>query len=149
MPRYDSHTEREVQEVYFRDFDTGFTRNPVTGNLATVQNEEDVRRLIRNLVLTVRGERPYQPDVGSRIMDMLFENSDPVTIDLVETTVRQTIANHLPNVRLYEVRIRDNGLSRDAERSGYDPNTLTLTVVFSMINSTRVAEASVPLRRVR
>lgn len=80
---------------------------------------------------------------------MLFENSDSVTIDLVETTIRQTIANHLPNVRLFEVRVRDNGLTRDPARSGSDPNSLTLVVVFSLINSTRVAEMSIPLRRVR
>ena len=40
MPRYDKHTETEVQEIFFRDFDSSFKLNPVTGNLATVQNAD-------------------------------------------------------------------------------------------------------------
>lgn len=145
MPRYDKHTETEVQEIYFRDFDASFKKNPVTGNLATVQNDEDAKRLLRNLILTVRGERHYQPSIGSKIWGMLFENADPVTIELAKTTIEQAVRSHLPNIRIHSLDL----VSQNTGAAGFDPNGLSLSITFSLINSTQVSTVSIPLRRVR
>lgn len=148
MPRYDKYTETGVKEVYFRDFDASFKQNPVTGNLATVQNEEDAKKLLRNLVLTIRGERFYQPKLGCKIWNMLFENADPVTIELARETLQQSIRSSMPIIRLIDVNIQDNGVVNRKDPS-HDPNSFTVRILFSMINSTRVIDLSIPLRRVR
>jgi phage baseplate assembly protein W len=148
MPRYDRYTETSVQEVYFRDFDASFSRNPITGNLATIQNDADAKRMLRNLILTARGERHYQPTLGSRIANMLFENADPITIELVRTTIQQSISRHLPNIYLIDINVDDLG-SDYARKPHFDRNAITVSIKFGIVNSTQVYELTIPLRRVR
>lgn len=148
MPRYDRYTETSVQEVYFRDFDASFQRNPITGNLATVQNEVDAKRMLRNLILTNRGERHYQPSLGSRVTGMLFENADSVTIELVKTTIQQAVFRYLPFIDIVEIRVDDKGINA-GRKVNFDANSLVVVIVFALKNSTSVHELSVPLRRVR
>jgi phage baseplate assembly protein W len=149
MPRYDRYTETSVQEIYFRDFDASFQKNPITGNLATIQNDVDAKRMLRNLILTNRGERHYQPTLGSRVAGMLFENADSVTIELVRTTIQQAVRRYLPFIEIIDLRVDDIG-SRDRKGNpGFDANSLVVVIVFGLTNSAQTYELSIPLRRVR
>ena len=64
MLRADKQTlERKKSELY-SDFLTNFDMNPVTGNLAKVTNESSVKQALRNLMLTMTGERFYDAHKG-------------------------------------------------------------------------------------
>ena len=148
MPRYDKHTETEVQEIFFRDFDSSFKLNPVTGNLATVQNAEDVKKLIRNLILTGRGERFYQPQLGTKLATLLFENADSVTIELVRTTISQAISQNLPMVELLDLTVQDPGVST-RRGAATTPNEVRVSITFAVHNLGITETVTVPIRRVR
>lgn len=151
MPRYDKHTETEVQDVFYRDFDASFRLNPVTGNLAVVQNAEDVKKMLRNLVLTARGERFYQPTLGTKVGNLLFENADEITIDLVRTTIDQSVRTHMPMVEIIDVKVEDAGVKTGLNARGHNaqPNTIRITIVFTLINLGITDSVTVPFRRVR
>ncbi len=92
----------------YSDFATNFTKNPQTGYLALVENEEAVKQSIRNLILTERTERPYQASIGSKIWSLLFEPIDPVTAMSIDGTIRETLRNHEPRAILHNVEVLPN-----------------------------------------
>ena len=57
----------------FKDLSITFKKHPVTDDLVTVKDKAAVAQSIKGLLLTRRGERPFQPDIGSNIRKALFE----------------------------------------------------------------------------
>jgi phage baseplate assembly protein W len=82
----------------FKDISMSFQVNPLNYDLIAVKNETAIARSVRNLVLTVPGERFFNQDLGSRINNLLFENMDQITASLLRDEVANTI-------RLYEPRV--------------------------------------------
>src|SRR5882757_7610140 len=125
VSRADLHSPNDIQQVYLSDFTTDFAVNPITGFLAKVNNEQDAKQMLRNLILTNMGERPYQLLVGSKVYNLLFEPADSVTTSALQSTIAQTIQNNLPFINLIGVSIQN--LS--------DQNAYAISIVFSIINS--------------
>jgi phage baseplate assembly protein W len=84
MSQSDRFTIKNNRE-YFSDFMANFDKNPVTGNLARVTNEDAIKQSLRNLVLTNRTERFYQPHIGSKVQSLLFDPMGPETEDLLRS----------------------------------------------------------------
>ena len=63
--------------TFFSDFFTDFSRHAQTGELNKKTNENAVKQSVRNLLLTNKGERLFQPTVGSNLKALLFENASP------------------------------------------------------------------------
>lgn len=137
--RADLYSPNDLQQVYLSDFATDFAVNPVTGFLARVNNEQDAKQMLRNLLLTCVGERFFQPLVGSKIFNLLFEPADSVTMDALNTTIRQTIKNNLPFINVIGVQIADRA----------DQNAYAITVIFSIINNVNPVTLDIVLKRVR
>ena len=58
----------------FKDIAMAFGKNPFTDDINAVKNDNSIKSAIKNLVLTTPGEKPFQPLVGSRVNDLLFEH---------------------------------------------------------------------------
>ena len=71
----------------FKDISATFQVNPLNDDLIANRNENAIARSVRNLVLTVPGEKPFQPDVGSRVLDLLFDNMDELTASSIKTEI--------------------------------------------------------------
>ena len=54
-----------------------FGRKPVSGDVNILTDVENIKRAVRNLILTNVFERPFHPELGSGVRDMLFENMTP------------------------------------------------------------------------
>ena len=104
MPSYDaaSQNEKRSSRVY-KDLNLNFTRNPVTGDVATVTDVNAVKRSIRNLLLTNHYERPFHPEIGSDIPALLFENFGPITGNQLSRTIYEMITNFEPRARVESV----------------------------------------------
>jgi phage baseplate assembly protein W len=131
-----------VKEIYFSDLDTQFTQNPVTDDVVTLKNFESIKRSIRNIISTNKGERPLNPEFGSNVRYLLFEpDSDLVRIAL-EDEIRAQILNFEPRVELLSVTVSNSSDSID----NYE---LDVIIEFSPLNSQQVATLNVVLERVR
>ena len=75
----------------FKDLDLDFTTNPITGDVVTVKDSTSVKRGIRNILLTEEGERLMQPELGSGIRNMLFEQMTDINAQRLETEVLSAI----------------------------------------------------------
>ena len=104
MPSYDaaSQNEKRSSRVY-KDLNLNFTRNPVTGDVATVTDVNAVKRSIRNLLLTNHYERPFHPEIGSDIPALLFENFGPITGNQLSRNIEEMILNLEPRARVETV----------------------------------------------
>ena len=69
----------------------------------TKNSYDQVRHNLRNLLLTNVGERVYQPEFGSRLRELCFEQLDDTLPLRVEDEVRRAVNFWLPYVNIVEV----------------------------------------------
>jgi phage baseplate assembly protein W len=90
-------------ERTFRDLDLNFTIHPVKKDINIYKNEYAVINSIKNLVLTNHYERPFQPEIGSNIRRLLFEQVDSVTAAQIEREITEVIGNFEPRAQVSKV----------------------------------------------
>jgi phage baseplate assembly protein W len=89
----------------FKDISLSFKKHPITSDVVVLSNETAISRSIRNLVLTALGERPFQPDLGSRISRSLFELLDFGTASVIKKDISLTIKNFEPRVEINTIEV--------------------------------------------
>ena len=89
----------------FKDLSASFQTNPLSNDLIALKNESAIARSVRNLVLTGRGERPFQPILGTGVSRLLFENMDKLTAAAIRSELRTTIENYEPRVEINEILV--------------------------------------------
>jgi phage baseplate assembly protein W len=140
MSRADRITPKSKQSEYYTDFLMNLDRNPISGEIARVSNERAVIRAMKNLILTDRGARPYQPTLGCGTKKLLFEPMDDVTTDLIRSSIKTTIEQFEPRVILILVDVQP----REESDAYY------VSITFAMVNAPSEAlQFSTVLKRVR
>ena len=109
----------------YRDLDLFFSRKNGTNDIEKITDIEAVKRSVRNLVLTNFYEKPFHPEIGSGIRDMLFENMTPITAVVLARKVEDVIENFEPRARLIGVRALPN----------LDRNEYEVTIEFFVVNT--------------
>jgi len=107
------------------DLDLFFSRKNGTNDITKITDIEAVKRSIRNLVLTNFYEKPFHPEIGSGIRDMLFENMTPITAVVLARKVEDVIENFEPRARLISVRSLPNFIR----------NEYKVTIEFFVVNA--------------
>ena len=107
----------------FKDLNVTFKPHPVTGDLIVKKDDAAIKQAVINLLLTTKGERPFQPDLGSNLRNLLFENLDVATAAEIGDDIRQTLDQ-------YEPRITVTGLEVDAN---FDDNGFDVALEFEII----------------
>ena len=107
----------------FKDVSMSFQVNPLTYDLIALTNENAIARSLRNLVLTDRGERFFNNNLGSRVSSLLFESLDDITASSVRDEIENTINNYEPRVELISV---------DATPD-YDNGELNITIRYYIV----------------
>ena len=124
----------------YRDLDLFFGRKPVSGDVNTLTDVANIKRAVRNLILTNVYEKPFHPEIGSGVRDMLFENMTPFVAIMLTKRVEDVIENFEPRVRLMNVSARP-----DLDRNAYE-----LTITFFILNApTELVEVDMFLERLR
>ena len=89
----------------FKDLSASFQSSPLSNDLISLKNESAIARSVRNLVLTIQGERPFQPVLGTGVSRLLFENMDKLTASAIRSEIRTTIENYEPRVEINEILV--------------------------------------------
>jgi len=87
----------------FRDLDLNFAIHPITKDVNIYKAEYAVINSVKNLILTNHFEKPFQPEVGSNIRRLLFENVDSIMAAQIEREIEETITNFEPRVQISSV----------------------------------------------
>lgn len=123
----------------YSDFPISFSVHPEKKDLSVVTNDNAVKQSIRNLLLTDRFERLFQPTVGSNIRAMLFEQMTNDTAITLRTLVVETITIFEPRANLQLVRV-----TPDEQKQSY-----IVSIVFTTTTVTQPTQLIVTLNRVR
>ena len=126
----------------YKDLSLFFTPNPVSGDVTMVTDVQDIKRSVRNLVMTNRFEKPFHPEIASHVRDLLFERFTPITFNLLRNRIETVLANYEPRVSVTDVEIDDTGESIDG-------NELNVRIYFTLKNDPQIQSVDILLERVR
>jgi len=141
MAIYDSQTQSKSNRNSrrFRDIDLDFSRNAVTNDVNIVEDVVSVKRAVKNLVQTNFYERPFQPELGCGIRELLFENFTPMTKVFLERKIEEVLINYEPRVNLTAVNVDDD----------QDGNRLVVDIHFYVVGVPGPQVVETFLQRVR
>ena len=105
MPNYDAsatNNSKRATRIY-KDLDLDFGRNPVTNDVNKLTDVEAVKRSVRNLINTKHYERPFHPEIGAGVRDLLFEPMTPLTAINLKRKVEEVLINFEPRINLVQI----------------------------------------------
>ena len=137
--RADKIKQNQQPREFFSDFFDSFARHPITDALARAVNTNAINQSIRNLVLTNRGERPFELDIGCDINKALFELNDYITAQNIKLYVRDTLTQYEPRIEVKDIVVE----------YGTDENTFKLTIVYYILNTMTLSSVDLLIKRIR
>ena len=139
-----SVNESSLTTYTYRDFSLFFTKNPVTGDVSTLTDVADIKRSIRNLVLTNEFDRPFHPEIASHVRDLLFQPFTAITYNLLRNRIDKVLEIYEPRATLTRIEIDDR------EFQNMDNNTLSVKIFFTLNNApTNEENVDIMLERIR
>lgn len=122
----------------FINYGIGITLPLSFGNNTFEQSflsKDQIKSNIKNLLLTKRGERILQPEFGSNLQELLFEQNVNDLESRIEDTINNSLEQWLPFVTAEEIDIESTDTLKDKNklnvsikfRIGDDINLETLT----------------------
>ena len=107
----------------FKDINLSFKRHPVTNDVVSINDEDAIKRSVKNIIFTILGEKPFQPLFGSVINESLFELSTTLSEMKVSDEITQSLLNYEPRIANTEVTV-----------SVYpDSNEMNVTVQYDIV----------------
>ena len=141
MAIYDSQTKSKStrNSRKFRDIDLDFQRNFVTNDVNVVEDVIAIKRSVKNLVQTNFYERPFHPELGCGVRQLLFENFTPLTAIYMRRKIEEVLTNYEPRISLTGVNVDDD----------QDRNRIVVDIHFRIIGIDGPQVVSTFLQRIR
>ena len=126
------------RNVAYKDIDLTFSPKPA-GDIFKKIDAAAVKQSVKNLLLTSRGEKPFNNFFGSNLNSALFGLDTEFDPEFVQNLIFDAITNHEPRARVLSVTV----LLKP------ENNTLDTTVEFQVVNTKEIVTLDVSLARVR
>jgi len=94
---------------------------------------EQVKSNLTNLLLTVQGERVFQPEFGSELHNLIFTQMDEEYDSTVQNAVQRAITQWMPFLTIVELEVL-----RDDDR-----NKTLIKVTFAISSNTNITDSIV------
>jgi phage baseplate assembly protein W len=122
----------------FRDLDLSFNIHPVRKDINKHVGVKAVINSIKNLVFTNHYEKPFQPEIGSNVRKLLFEQLDNLTAISLQREISEVIKNFEPRAVVSKISVivdyEKNGFGVDLEFFMVNlPNPITITFFLERI----------------
>jgi len=82
----------------FKDINLSFKRHPVTNDVVAIRDEDAIKRSVRNIIFTILGEKPFEPQFGSVINEALFDLNTVYDEILVQDEIKSSILRFEPRI---------------------------------------------------
>jgi len=141
MANYDASSTNKSKKAVrtYKDLDLDFTRHPVTNDVVKIEDVNAVKRSVRNLVNTQFYERPFHPELGCGVRDLLFENFTPMTGIFIRRKIEEVLTNYEPRANITSI-----GVNESADRNG-----ISIEVNFYVLNLPNPVSVTTTLKRIR
>ena len=95
--------------------------------------------MLRNLINTQFYERPFHPELGCGVRDMLFENYTPMTGIFMRRKIEEVLRNYEPRASLSSIQVNEQ----------MDRNAIDVVVNFYVLNLPNPVSVTTTLQRIR
>ena len=124
----------------YKDISLYFTRNPVTSDVTTVTDIQDIKRAVRHIVLLNPGEKPFHPEIGTGVRAALFQNFTAPIKALLSSRVQEQLRKYESRIEVTNVSFNDN----------LDNNEMSCKIEFNVRNAPQqTEEVDIFLQRLR
>ena len=124
----------------YKDISLYFTRNPVTSDVSTVTDIQDIKRAVRHIVLLNPGEKPFHPEIGTGVRAALFQNFTAPIKALLSSRIQEQLRKYESRIEVTNVSFNDN----------IDNNELSCKIEFNVRNAPQqTEEVDIFLQRLR
>ena len=124
----------------YKDISLYFTRNPVTSDVSTVTDIQDIKRAVRHIVLLNPGEKPFHPEIGTGVRAALFQNFTAPIKALLSSRIEEQLRKYESRIEVTNVSFNDN----------LDNNELSCKIEFNVRNAPQqTEEVDIFLQRLR
>ena len=89
----------------FKDINLSFKRHPVTNDVVVIRDEDAIKRSVKNIIFTILGEKPFEPNFGSVINESLFDLSTNLSEIRVQDEIRTSLLNYEPRISNISVTV--------------------------------------------
>lgn len=90
----------------FVDISLAFSPHPLTGDIPVLRDNRAINASIKNCVMIIVGERPFNRNFGSQVNDSLFEMCDQITASEIEQEINRSIRYNEPRVELDNIQVK-------------------------------------------
>lgn len=133
-------TVKSTQNKEYVDIDLSFAAKGA-GDVYKKNSISSVTQSLKNLLMTNRTEKPFSPYFGANLNSYLFELLDQGTVNEMQNAIVQ-------NIEVFEPRINPDTLQVIPE-ADINGNSVTLTIIFNIVNSSKTVEFTTRLNRLR
>lgn len=112
-----------------------------SGDVYKKTGAASVKQAIKTLLMTNRAEKPFSPYFGANLNSYLFELADRYTQNEVRFAIEE-------NIKTFEKRVNPDTLKIFTDLDP-DNNTLSVTIIFNIVNSNETVEFTTRLNRLR
>jgi phage baseplate assembly protein W len=82
-----------------------FNKNQETGDISFSTGNSSIVQSIKNIVLTKKGERPFNQYFGTRLTDILFDSPTYAELALLRSEIRTALDSLEPRIKVNSVDI--------------------------------------------
>lgn len=125
----------------YRDIDISFRRNPINGDVVSLDTEQSIAQSLKNLVQIDFYEKHFIPTLGNYSAGSLFELVSADLVSGIDSSIRELVEKYEPRVKLEGVIV--------SEVDQIDGNFLSVTVVYYIIGRLKEYRTQILLQRQR
>ena len=135
-----ANNDSDRNKRQYTDLDLFFSKKISDSDISKVTDIQAVKRSVRNLILLNHYEKPFHPEIGSGVRDILFEPMTAITAVILNRKIEDTINNFEPRAKLISVRSIPD----------LDQNAYNVSIEFFVVNTpTELVDLTVMLERLR
>ena len=123
----------------YSDLDLSLTLHPIFHDIMPLTDTDAVINAVRNLILTNFHERPFRPNLGSNLSNILFEPADVITIIRLKQSILEVLEENEPRIDSITIEIIDDS----------DLNRYHINLTFRVISPNIKVDITLYLSRLR
>lgn len=116
-----------------------FFNNKTSGDIFKKTDAAAVKQSVKNLLLTNKTEKPFNPSFGTNLNSLLFANTEEFDETEVKSFIANAIHNHEPRAVLRDIFV-------EIDEEYYTAN---ITVIFQVVSVKETVQLNVSLARLR
>jgi|688.fasta_scaffold01058_27 phage baseplate assembly protein W len=89
----------------YRDLHIFFRKNPNNNDISLLSGNSAIVQSIKNLVLTKKGERPFDNSIGTSVVDFLFEQPTLAELAFLQNEIQTILEQAEPRIIVNSIEL--------------------------------------------